>query len=172
MDNRKTKPFVRSVLTKEREPAGEADLETLEGYIGFNLRLAYNIQVQRFASVGGAFNIRPNQFAILLLAYYEPNIKQMDLTKALRKQHANVVTLLSELENRGLIKRVSSGEDKRSRMLHLTPAGKRLTEKLLERRQRLEDNFRETFGEREREHLLKLLKAFRRLDPDPDIDGE
>lgn len=145
-------------------------LDTLEGLIGFNLRLAYNIQVQRFAAVGGAFNIRPAQFAILVMTYYQPDLKQMELTKALRKQHANVVTLLSELENRGLIDRVSSGDDKRSRVLHLTPAGKKLTEKMLERRDRLEENFRETFGERDRAQLLKLLKKFRRLNPDPDID--
>lgn len=145
-------------------------LDELGGLVGYNLRLAYNRQVQRFSVVGGSFNIRPAQFAILLLAHQRPGIRQMELTRALQKKHANIVTLLDELERRDLIERALDPSDKRSRLLRLTPDGERLIRKLLARHARLERNLEETFGRAQRAELLKLLEAFRRLDPDPDID--
>jgi len=145
-------------------------LDELGGLVGYNLRLAYNLQVQRFSVVGGSFNIRPAQFAILLLAHQTPGIKQMELTRALRKKHANIVTLLDELERRDLIERGLDPQDKRSRVLKLTAEGERLTRKLLARHERLERNLERTFGKKQRAELLELLEAFRRLDPDPDID--
>jgi hypothetical protein len=56
-------------------------------------------------------------------------------------------------------------------VLHLTPKGKRLTAKLLERHGRLERNLRQTFGGPQLDQLTELLEAFSRLDPTPDIDG-
>jgi DNA-binding MarR family transcriptional regulator len=138
--------------------------------IGYRLRLAYNVQVQRFSSVGGSANIRPPQFAVLKLAYYKPGLKQTDLTNILNKKHANIVTLLDELEERDLIARVADKEDRRSRMLHLTPKGKALTEKLLERYKLLDRNLDKVLGSGRRQQLVKLLDAFCGLDPDPDID--
>ncbi len=144
--------------------------KALDDLIGYRLRLAYNVQVQRFASVGASFSIRPPQFAILKLVYYNPGLRQKELAKALNQKHANVVTLLDELEGRDLMSRVPDRNDRRSRMLHLTPAGKRLTAKLLERHARLTRNLKETLGVRELEQLTKLLDAFRELDRAPDID--
>jgi DNA-binding MarR family transcriptional regulator len=145
--------------------------KALDDLIGYRLRLAYNVQVQRFASVGAAFNIRPPQFAILKLVHYNPGVRQKELATALHQKHANMVTLLDELEGRELVTRVPDRNDKRSRVLHLTPAGKRLTVNLLERHARLNRNLKETLGARQVEQLSKLLDAFRKLDRSPDIDG-
>lgn len=160
-----------AVETGQGEPVQNRHFDELGGLVGYNLRLAYNRQIQRFSVVGGSFNIRPAQFAILLLMHQKPGIKQMELTRALQKKHANIVTLLDELERRDLIERVLDEKDKRSRVLRLTPEGERLTLKLLARHERLERNLEETFGKARRAELLKLLEAFRQLKPDPDIDG-
>jgi DNA-binding MarR family transcriptional regulator len=95
----------------------------------------------------------------------------MDLTNSLNKKHANIVTLLDELEERELITRVADSEDRRSRVLNLTEKGKSLTEKLIDRYKLLDKNFDKAFGLRRRKDLVKLLDAFCRLDPDPDIEG-
>ncbi len=142
----------------------------LDNFIGYRLRLAYNVQVQRFVSVGGAFNIRPPQFAVLKLAYQHPGIKQVDLTSIVNKKHANVVTLLDELEQRKLITRTANSTDKRSRVLNLTDKGRALTEKLIERYKLLDKDLDAAFGVRQRIELVRLLDEFSRLDPDPDID--
>jgi DNA-binding MarR family transcriptional regulator len=150
--------------------AGGLAADPLENLIGYRLRLAYNMQVQRFASVGGTANIRPPQFAVLKLAYYTPKLKQTDLTNVLNKKHANIVTLLDELEERGLITRVADSDDKRSRVLGLTEKGRSLTKKLIARYKRLDRNLDKAFGLRQRKELVTLLDAFCRLDPAPDID--
>jgi DNA-binding MarR family transcriptional regulator len=142
----------------------------LDNFIGYRLRLAYNVQVQRFVSVGGAFNIRPPQFAVLTLAYQQPGIKQVDLTNIVNKKHANVVALLDELEQRKLLTRTANSTDKRSRVLYLTDKGRALTAKLIERHKLLDKDLDVTFGVRQRTDLVRLLDAFSRLDPDPDID--
>jgi DNA-binding MarR family transcriptional regulator len=170
---RAAKPASRRPAIKGKQPPGNgaSGLKGLDNLIGYRLRLAYNAQVQRFASVGGAYDIRPPQFAILKLAYFNPKLRQTELTAAVNKKHANVVSLLDELEGRKLLSRVPDRRDKRSRVLHLTPKGKRLTAKLLERHARLERNLRQTFGGPELDQLTELLEAFSRLDPAPDIDG-
>jgi DNA-binding MarR family transcriptional regulator len=164
----------RASRSTRKESSGpsrfDGSAKGLDDLIGYRLRLAYNVQVQRFASVGAPFNIRPPQFAILKLVYYNPRLRQKDLAEALKQKHANVVTLLDELESRKLLTRVPDRKDKRSRVLHLTPSGRRLIAKLLERHARLYRNLKETLGERQVEQLSKLLDAFRELDRSPDID--
>jgi DNA-binding MarR family transcriptional regulator len=81
-----------------------------------------------------------------------------------------MVTLLDELESRSLVTRVPDRHDKRSRVLHLTPAGKKLITELLERHARLNRDLRQTLGARRVEQLSNLLDAFRELDRSPDID--
>jgi DNA-binding MarR family transcriptional regulator len=142
----------------------------LENLIGYRLRLAYNVQVQRFASVAGEANIRPQQFAALKLAYFSPGLKQQDLTNTLNKKHANIVTLLDELEDLGLMTRVADTADRRSRILNLTSKGKKLTKRLIERYELLDRDLDKALGVQNRRKLVELLDAFRLLDPEPDID--
>ena len=150
--------------------ANATDPKEFDNLVGYRLRLAHNVQVQRFATVGGAVNIRPPQFAILKLLYCHASYKQTELTRALNKKHANMVALLDELESRELISRVPDPNDKRSRVLSLTHKGRRLTKDLLARHARLEQNLRKNFGSRQLDQLTKLLDAFRQLDPAPDLD--
>jgi DNA-binding MarR family transcriptional regulator len=169
--NRLAKSAAPKAERDGRAAAGpDVEPKAFENFVGYRLRLAYNVQVQRFAAVGGSFNIRPPQFAILKLLYSSPRLKQTDLTRALKKKHANTVTLLDELESRSLISRSTDPDDKRSRVLELTPAGKKLTETLLERHGRLQRHLRRTFGASRLQQLIELLDEFRMLDPDPNID--
>jgi DNA-binding MarR family transcriptional regulator len=167
----RARPARKSAKDSRLPSASEGIVEhPLENMIGNRLRLAYNVQLQRFASVGGSMNIRPTQFAVLKLAYYNPNLKQIDLTNILNKKHANIVTLLDELEERALITRVQDRIDKRSRVLHLTIKGKALTKKLLARHALLDRDLDRALGPLRRKQLEKLLDQFLKLDPDPDID--
>jgi DNA-binding MarR family transcriptional regulator len=104
--------------------------------------------------------------------YENPNLKQAELGKALDIKRANVVTLLNELETRNLITRRRTRADRRSHVLQLTPAGKKLTHELLDLHTRLETNLAEHLGARDREQLLRLLKKFRRLQQAPYLDYE
>lgn len=148
---------------------GEVDVTMLDNVVGYNLRRALGVQMQRFSAVFGPLDIRPVQFSILGLIHHNPEIRQSALGKALHIERANMVTLLAELEARGLVTRRTAVADRRSRVLHLTAAGRKLTVKLLDLHERMERDLEVRLGEKERDELLKLLAAFRRLDPAPDV---
>ena len=151
---------------------GEAcvDVTMLDGLVGYSLRRALGLQMQRFSAVFGPLNIRPVQFTILGLIHHNPEIRQSALGKVLQIERANIVTLLAELEERGLVTRRTAAGDRRSRVLQLTPAGQKLTVKLLRLHERLERDIEAHLGAKQRRDLLRLLAAFRRLDPAPAID--
>ena len=80
-----------------------------------------------------------------------------------------MVPLLTELGTRGLIARRPSASDGRVQLVTLTPAGKKLTAKLLEMHERLEADLVRTLGPRESEQLLHLLKKVRQISPEPEL---
>lgn len=148
-----------------------AGLKGLEGTIGYDLRLAWQMQGQRYwRAIGTLYQIRPSQFMILKLVYLNAGLRQSCLTQALAKKHANVVTALDELERRDLITRSPHSQDKRVRVLHLTQAGEELTSKLLDRYERLNEDLKQHFGAHRLDELAELLRRFRELDPEPEID--
>ena len=142
----------------------------LDNLLGYNLRRAHGVQLQRFTSVFAPYRIRPVQLSILGLIHENPRLKQSELGRALDIKRANIVTLLDELERRNLIARRPARTDRRSYVLQLTPAGKKLTAQLLDLHARLEENLADHLGVRERDQLLRLLKKFRQLQTAPYMD--
>jgi DNA-binding MarR family transcriptional regulator len=141
----------------------------LENLIGYNLRRAYAVQKQRFATVFGPLGLRPVTMSMLFTIYDSPGITQTDLGKHLNVKRANMVPLMVELEGHGLIVRRASARDRRAQIVSLTPSGKRFTVKLLTLHEQLEKDLIRQLGLRERDQLLELLKKFRRLAPEPNL---
>jgi DNA-binding MarR family transcriptional regulator len=163
-----TKKGGRSVVAKgagaePRRAGASLDSHGLEDMLGHRLHLAYRVHLQRFASVGAPHNVRASQFSILNFVYCHPLVKQAELANALGKKHANVVTALDELQQRGLILRMRDPADRRSRVLRLTPTGEKVTVELMERYAELNRDLRNKLGARELDRLLELLREFSRL---------
>jgi DNA-binding MarR family transcriptional regulator len=144
----------------------------LNDIVGYNLRRAHGIQRQRFTHVFAPLGIRPVLLAILGLVYEQKAILQSELGRRLAIKRANIVPLLDELEQRGLLKRRPDSADRRAHMVELTPAGRKLTNKLVELHTKLEHDMIEHLGARERDQLLVLLRKFLRLDPEPELDPD
>ena len=142
----------------------------LDDLMGYNLRRAHGVQKQRFATVFGPFGIRPVTLSALGIIHESPRITQADLGKKLNIKRANMVPVMAELETRGLIARRPSDKDRRVHVITLTAAGQKLTVKLLTMHRRLEDDLARELGLRERDQLLQLLKRFRKLATEPDLD--
>jgi DNA-binding MarR family transcriptional regulator len=141
----------------------------LENLVGYNLRRAHSVQRQRFAAVFGPHGIRPVLLSALGLIYEMPKIKQSAVGKMLDMKRANVVPLLNELEERGLIERRRSSQDRRAHEIELTAQGREQTRRWLEMHARLERDLVSGLGSEELEQLLRLLKKIRRLSIEPDI---
>jgi DNA-binding MarR family transcriptional regulator len=106
---------------------------------------------------------------VLTLIKFNRSLKQSDLGKALEMKRANVVTLLDELQQRGLIERRRSKGDRRSYELSLTTAGSRFTTRMLDLHAKLEGDLANSYGQDALGDLVALLRQFRNVDTTPDL---
>lgn len=142
----------------------------LGNLVGYNLRRAHAVQRQRFADAFKPEGIRPVQLSMLGLIHNNPGVTPSDLGRVLDIRRTNVVPLIDELQERGLVERKQSPTDGRVRVLALTRKGERLTRKLLDRHDRLEQDLARQLGPRNRRQLLRLLADFRRVGSPGDLE--
>ena len=144
-------------------------MSLIDSLVGYNLRRAAARQRDRFRAVFSPYDIRPVQLTALTVILHNDRLGQSALGKALDMKRANVVKLLDELQNRGLIERKLSAQDRRAFEVHLTPRGKKLTRELLAAHKKLEVDLAQSLGEEELAELVKLLRKFRKVEAEPGI---
>jgi len=84
-------------------------------------------------SSGAEFDLSPIQCHVLHLIEPKRPLPMSRLAETLSCDASNVTGLVDRLESRGLVRRQPSIEDRRVRVLHLTPTGARLRAQLLRR---------------------------------------
>jgi DNA-binding MarR family transcriptional regulator len=97
----------------------------LSDQVGFLLRFA---QAAVWSDVVAAFEplgLRPVHYSILKITKAVPGSRQQAIGEALSIQRPNVVALIDDLQERGLIQRKRHPQDRRSHALYLTPEGTR-----------------------------------------------
>jgi DNA-binding MarR family transcriptional regulator len=82
---------------------------------------------------GAAFDLSPVQCHVLHLIDPEQPLPMGRLAETLSCDASNITGLVDRLEARGLIRRRASPDDRRVKVLYLTPAGLRLRGQLLRR---------------------------------------
>src|SRR5437016_10505539 len=84
-------------------------------------------------SLAAEFELSPAQCHVLHLIEPDRPIPMGRIAEALACDASNVTGLVDRLESRGLVRRQPSPEDRRVKVLQLTPAGSRLRPAMLER---------------------------------------
>jgi DNA-binding MarR family transcriptional regulator len=108
-------------------------------------------------TIAAQFELSPAQCHVLhLIAPGEP-IPMGRLADALACDASNVTGLVDRLEQRGLVRRRSSEEDRRVKVLELTSAGARLRSTVLERMTTPPDTL-ERLSPDEQRTLVRILK--------------
>lgn len=98
----------------------------LDAQVGFVLRLAQVALFKDLIEALRPFALRPTDFSVLLVIEATPGLKQQAVGEALSIQRPNLVTIIDQLEGRGLVKRGATPGDRRSYALALTPDGETL----------------------------------------------
>jgi DNA-binding MarR family transcriptional regulator len=142
--------------------AGSAGLGGLQHRVGYLLRRAQVWIFKDIIALMGRFDIRPAQFSVLTVIGANPGITQRSLSQTLSIEPARLVLMLDELERRGLAKREPAPNDRRSRMLFLTPEGEAQLCQLTALADEHEARLLRKVGAEERDHLLQALQAFLR----------
>lgn len=139
--------------------APDIDLGPLPNLAGYMLRRAQLAVFQDFWRNFAELDIRPAQYAVLIVIERNPGLRQSQISSALNIKRANLVALLDSLEGRGLAKRVPVVSDRRSYALHLTEQGTALMQKLAEVSAVHEARVGAIIGESGRKELLRLLQG-------------
>lgn len=117
----------RTAPTEAADPdAPDVALGGLDAQVGFMLRLAQVAVFKDLIAALRPFDLRPTDFSVLLIIDATPGLKQQAVGVALRIQRPNLVTIIDQLEGRGLVKRGAAPGDRRSYALTLTPEGRQL----------------------------------------------
>jgi DNA-binding MarR family transcriptional regulator len=108
-------------------------------------------------SLASEFELSPAQCHILHLLEPDRPIPMGRLAEALACDASNVTGLVDRLESRGLIRRQPSAEDRRVKVLELTPAGARLRLAVLDRMTKPPDSMTRLSRDEQR-MLVRILK--------------
>ncbi len=124
---------------------------------GFLLRKVSTASFSAFAEIVGAHGLHPMHFGMLMILEAEEPISQHDLGLRAGIDPSTMVARMDALEERGLIERVRSSEDRRSYEIRLSPAGRQILKVLRREAKAHGDRFFAPLSEREREQLHRLL---------------
>ena len=132
-------------------------LGVLGDLVGYHMRRASGVVANDFSRAIAATGMRQVLFGILSIVGSNPGINQGSVGRALGIQRANMVSLVNELVDGGLVLREAAAEDRRAFALSLTPKGAEMMETCLGRIRAHEDSLMADMSQAERAMLIRLL---------------
>lgn len=142
-----------SIDTEETRPAGRGLAERP----GFLIRRLHQIHLALFAEECAAFGITPVQYSIMSVVAAQPGLDQIRLAQEVGVDRATLANVLARLETRGLLRRKQGQEDRRLKLVRLTPKGNRLLAQVVEPARRAHARTIEALPEAERATFLRAL---------------
>lgn len=104
------------------------------------------------------FDLRTRSYSVLALACSDEDPSQRELAEFLRLDPSQIVSLVDDLESRGLVVREADPRDRRSKIITATPAGRQLYSKAAIVAKRAEDEALQPLSSDERDILRELLR--------------
>lgn len=133
------------------------DQSRLLRYLGYRLTRT-EIHIHKlFARRVAGFDLKPSEFAILVLLDSNPGIYLRQLGEALDISPSNLVPVVERLVQRGLIQRQPDPRDRRLQQLHLTDEGRALQGLAESEVSRLEEDMELLLTPTEKRHLFAAL---------------
>ena len=120
------------MATRKSAPPGsldQIDTTMVERFIGYSTRRASLAIVDTFMRRMAIYELRPVTFTLLALIADNPGIMSSQLCALLDIQSSNLVAMIKQLDDRGLIERRPHPKDVRAQGLHLTAQGGSFTRK-------------------------------------------
>jgi DNA-binding MarR family transcriptional regulator len=136
------------------------DMGRLESAPGFLIGRAWRDAQRQFDRHFGALKITAPQYAILILLQANEGCTPGQLAIALGMGHNNLVVVIDDLVDRGLIERTTCVDDRRKRRLSLTKAGFDMLRRGDEAEDRNAAEFAARLGPADAARLLALLRRF------------
>ena len=126
---------------------------------GHYIRRLQQIAVGVFMEETQAFGVTPVQFAALNALLATPGIDQRTLAASIGFDTSTIGGVVDRLEARGWLQRQVSPEDRRARLLTLTPEGQALLQDVAASVLRTQERILAPLSEDERRTFLRMLKV-------------
>ena len=147
---------VTKVATSDREARPRLPKELVASTLFLLKRLGFAAK-DRAGDAYERLGLHPSHHAVLAVLDEGSRETQGSIADALGYDRGQLVGLLDELEERGLVERRRDPADRRRHTVRLTPAGKRALAKARALAGQLEDDFLAALDESERAQLHALL---------------
>jgi DNA-binding MarR family transcriptional regulator len=125
------------------------------------LRIHHQVQKSEIAQLA-QYNLTLPQFDVLAQLHREQGITQQALADRLFVTKGNVCGLMDRMMEQDLVERRADPQDRRAYMLHLTPKGKQLIEKVLPPHGQIVAAQMEKLAPEKQKQLLDLLSELDR----------
>ena len=133
-------------------------IDGLEDLPGHYIRRLQQIAVGIFMDETADVNVTPVQFALLFAASKEAGLDQRTLAGRIGLDTSTIGAVVDRLESRELVERKVSPDDKRMRLLSVTPAGKKLLQGVMPAMLRAQDRMLAPLPKADRSKFMSMLK--------------
>ena len=136
--------------------------QVLRGFVGYHMKRAMAVLQADLNRALKPFGLRMVTYSVLVMIVENPGLRQAQLADALAIERPNLVVLLDELEERGLITRDKVPSDRRAYALNPTLKGCALCEQATEANRADEAKLMLGMDAQEREQVIKVLNLIER----------
>ncbi len=136
------------------------EIQGLNRAVSFWIKQA-DLRIDRAAQHAlAAHDLTSTQLKVLVLLYTHPEqvFRQKDLERELQLTNPTVTGILSNMERKGLVRRVKNPQDGRSKVVELTERSHQLKDELMDFAEDFEEKLTEKLSVPERDQLIALLK--------------
>jgi DNA-binding MarR family transcriptional regulator len=130
----------------------------LEDLPGFYIRRLQQIAVAIFLEETQEFGITPVQFAAMAAVRRQPELDQRTLARTIGFDTSTIGSVIDRLEARALVLRNASPNDRRVRLLTLTPAGEALLDAVEPGMLRAQRRMLEPLPQEHRTTFMQMLR--------------
>lgn len=156
---RKTSPTATTAdPVTESQGAAPVNTDYLQTLVGYNARRTALTVISTFLERMAVYELRPVDFSVMSVITHNPGITSRQLCACLGLLPPNLVTMLNQLEKRGLVQRQPHPHDGRAVALSATPQGQALMAKAEATAYDLETEVTSGLTATQRQTLIKLLK--------------
>lgn len=124
---------------------------------GHLIRRAHQISVAAFAEEAAAFDVTPVQFAILDALRDEEGIDQVTLAARVAFDAATIGSVIARLEKKGWLRRRSAENDRRRKLLWMTPLGREAAAQMEQAVVRVQQRILAPLNEAEKRQFMSLI---------------
>lgn len=129
----------------------------LKDNFGYVFAKSAAVYRQRLSQALDPLGLLPPQMGILFILRVSEPLNQLTLGEELGIDKATMVRLIDGLEEKNLVTRESSTEDRRAKLVRITRAGREMAARLEKLRTTLESDFLAPLSESERKQLRTLI---------------